>query len=84
VDLAGGEIAHVHSIIVKPGEGSAHFNVDGMWENLSSTGQDKLADILRPRYSPWTTTDVESENHRLNQILQMLTRYLVQTAPTQL
>jgi hypothetical protein len=33
--------------------------------------------MVRPRYSPWTATDVESENHRLNQILQTLTRYLV-------
>jgi hypothetical protein len=38
VDLAGGEIAHVHSIVVKLGEGSAHFDVDVMLENLSSTG----------------------------------------------
>jgi hypothetical protein len=38
VDTAGGELAHVHSIVVKSGEGSAHFDVDGMLENLSSTG----------------------------------------------
>jgi hypothetical protein len=38
VDLAGNEILHVHSIVVKSGEGSTHFNVEGMLENLSSTG----------------------------------------------
>jgi hypothetical protein len=81
VDTAGGEIAHVHSIVVKSGEGSARFDVDGMLENLSSTGQQELADILRLKYSPWTATDVEFENRRLNQILQMLTRYLVRPAP---
>jgi hypothetical protein len=77
VDSAGSDIQNVHSIVVKPGEGSARFDVDGMLENLNSTGQQELADMLRPRYSPWTATDVESENRRLNQILQTLTRYLV-------
>ena len=38
VDLAGGEIAHNHSIVVKLGEGSAYFDVVGMLENLSSIG----------------------------------------------
>jgi hypothetical protein len=49
---------------------------------LSSTSQQELADILRPKYSPWTATDVESENRRLNQILQMLTRYFTRPATT--
>ena len=39
MDLAGGDIQHVHSIVVKPGEGSEHFDIDGMLENLSSIGQ---------------------------------------------
>jgi hypothetical protein len=82
VDLAGNEIPHVHSIVVKSGEGSVHFDVDGMLENLSSTSQQELADMLRPRYSPWTARDVESENRRLNQILQLLTRYLVRSPAT--
>jgi hypothetical protein len=38
VDLAGNEIPHVHSIVVKSRKGSAHFDVEGMLENLSSTG----------------------------------------------
>jgi hypothetical protein len=82
VDSAGNEIPHVHSIVVKSGKGSAHFDVDGMLENLRSIGQQELADMLCSRYSPWTTTDVESENRRLNQILQMLTRYLVRLPAT--
>ena len=78
VDLAENEIQHVHSIVVKLGEESTHFDVDGMLENLSSTGQQELANMLHLRYSSWTATDVEFENHRLNQILQILTRYLIQ------
>jgi hypothetical protein len=38
VNTAGSELAHVHSIVVKLGEGSARFDVEGMLENLSSTG----------------------------------------------
>jgi hypothetical protein len=76
VDSAGNEIPHVHSIVVKSGEGSAHFDVDGMLQNLSSIGQQELTDMLRQRYSLWTVTNVESENCRLNQILQTLTHYL--------
>jgi hypothetical protein len=72
VDSAGGEIVHIHSIVVKPGEGSAHFDVDGVLENLSSTSQQELANILRPRYSPWTATKVESENRRLNKFSKRL------------
>jgi hypothetical protein len=78
-DSAGNEIPHFHSIVVKSKERSEHFDVDGMLENLSSTSQQELAYMLRPRYSPWTATDVESENCRLNQIL---TRYLVRPPAT--
>ena len=82
VDSTGGEIAHVHSIVVKSREGSVHLDVDGMLENLSSNGQQELVDILCPRYSLRTVTDVESKNRRLNQILQTLNCYLVQLAST--
>ena len=51
MDLAGGEIAYIYSIVAKPGGRSKHFDVDGMLENLSSTGQQELADILGLRYS---------------------------------
>ena len=37
MDLVGGDMQHVHSIVRKPREGSAHFDIDGMLENLSST-----------------------------------------------
>ena len=60
MDLAGGDMQHVYSFVVKPGKESAHFDIDGMLENLSSTGQWKLADILRPRYSLWSATNVVS------------------------
>jgi hypothetical protein len=80
VNTAGCELAYVHSIVVKSGEGSACFDVEGMLENLNSTGEQDLADLLRSKYSPWTATDVESENRRLNQILQLLTRYLARPA----
>jgi hypothetical protein len=82
VDTEGGELAHVHSIVVKSGEGSARFNVEGMLENLSSTRQQELTDLLRLKYLPWTATDVESKNRRLNQILQLFTRYLARPTLT--
>jgi hypothetical protein len=74
----GSEMEHIHSIVVKIGDGRAQFDVDGILENLSSTAQEDLVDLFRSKYSPWTATDVESENLRLNQILLMLTRYLAQ------
>jgi hypothetical protein len=82
VNKAGSELAHIHSVIVKSGEGSVCFDVKGMLENLSSSVQQELADLLRSKYSSWTSTDVESENYQLNQILQLLTRYLARPAPT--
>ena len=39
VELARDDIQYVHSIVVKPGEGSVHFDINGMLENLSSTSQ---------------------------------------------
>ena len=69
VNAKGVELEHVHSIIVKVGDGSAQFNVEGMLTNLSNTVQEELADLLQSKYSPWTTTDAESENWRLNRIL---------------
>jgi hypothetical protein len=76
VNAKGVELEHVHSIVVKVGDGSAQFDVEGMLMNLRTTAQEELADLLQSMYSPWTTTDAESANRRLNQILQSLTRYL--------
>jgi hypothetical protein len=79
VNAEGVELEHVHSIVVKVGDGSAQFDVEGMLTNLSNTTQEELADLLRSMYSPWTATDVESENRRLNRILQLLSCYLARS-----
>ena len=71
----GSELQHVHSILVKVGGRCVQFDVDGMINNLSSSGQGELAELLRSKYSPWTATDIDFESRRLNQILQLLTRY---------
>jgi hypothetical protein len=42
----GSELQHVHSIVVKVGGGCAQFEVDGMLNNLSSSGQGELAELL--------------------------------------
>ena len=54
-----------------------YFDINGILENLSFTGQQELANILLPKYSPWSATNVVSENCKLNQILQTLTQNLV-------
>jgi hypothetical protein len=69
VNPEGSKLQHVHSIVVKVGGGCVQFDVDGMLNNLSSSGQGELAELLRSKYSPWTATDVDSESRRLNQIL---------------
>jgi hypothetical protein len=79
VNANGVELEHVHSIVVKVGEGSAQFDVEGMFTNLSNTVQEELADLLQSMYSPWTATDAKSENQRLNRILQSLTSYLARS-----
>jgi hypothetical protein len=76
VNVEGVELEHVHSIVVKVGDGRAQFDVDRMLENLSNIAQDELAILFRFKYSPWTATNIESENRRLNQILLTLTYYL--------
>ena len=65
----GSKIQHIHSIVVKVGGGYTQFDVDEMINNLSSSGQGELAELLQSKYSPWTTTDVDSKSKRLNQIL---------------
>jgi hypothetical protein len=79
VNVEGVELEHVHSIVVKVGDESAQFDVEGMLTNLSNTTQEELADLLRSMYSPWTATDAESENWWLNRILQSLSRYLARS-----
>jgi hypothetical protein len=73
VNAEGVELEHVHSIVVKVGD------VEEMLMNLSNTVQEELADLLQSMYSPWTATDAESENRRLNRILQSLSRYLARS-----
>ena len=46
VNAKGVELEHVHSIIVKVGDGSAQFNVEGMLTNFSNTVQEELAVLL--------------------------------------
>ena len=70
----GSELQYIHSIVVKVGGGCAQFNVDGMLNNLSSSGQGELVELLRSKYSPWMETDIDFESCPLNQILQALTR----------
>ena len=70
---------HVHSIVVKVGDGSAQFHMEGMLMNFSNTAQEELVALLQSRYSLWTMTDAELENRRLNQILQSLTCYLARS-----
>jgi hypothetical protein len=79
VNAEGAELDHVHSIVVKVGDGSAQFDVEGLLTNLSNIAQEELADLLRSMYSPWTATDAESENRRLNRILQSLSCYLARS-----
>jgi hypothetical protein len=67
------------SIVVKVGDRRAQFDVDGMLENLNNTTHDELAVLFWSKYSPWTATNVESKNRRLNQILLMLTYYLARS-----
>ena len=52
VNVEGVELEHVFSIIVKVGDGSTQFDVEGMLTNLSNTTQEELAVLLRSRYSP--------------------------------
>ena len=76
MNAEGVELEHVHSIIVKIGDKSAQFDVEGMLMNLSNTAQEELVVLLHSKYSPSTTMDAESKNWPLNQILQSLTHYL--------
>ena len=79
VNVEGVELEHVYSIVVNVGDKSIQFNMEGMLTNLSNIVQEELADLLRSRYSPWTTTDAELENWQLNQILQLLIHNLDQS-----
>ena len=79
INVEGIKLEHVHSIVVKVGDESAQFDMEGMLMNLSNTAQEELAVLLRSRYSPWTATDAKSENRQLNQILQLLTHYLARS-----
>ena len=56
----GSELEHVHSIVVKVESRCEQFDVDGMLNNLSSTYQGKLVELLQLKYSPGTATNVDS------------------------
>ena len=46
MNVKGVELEHVHSIVVKVGDGSAQFDMDGMLTNLSNIVQEELAVLL--------------------------------------
>lgn len=73
----GSEPQHVHSIVVKVGAEGAQFDIDGLLDNLRSSGQEDLAELLQSKYSPWTAADVNMESLRLNELLRCLTRFVL-------
>ena len=50
VNVEGIEMEHVESIIVKVGDRSAQFNVEGILTNLSNRAQEELVVLLRSMY----------------------------------
>ena len=66
---------HLHSIVVKIGDGVASFNINSLLDTLAETSMELLRPKLESKYAPWTYTSTESAFIKISSIYCIMSRY---------
>ena len=75
IDARGEDTPHIHSIVVKIGNGVATFDINGLLDTLIGTPMEELHLELESKYVPWTYTFAESAFRKISSIYRTMRRY---------
>ena len=75
IDRDGVDTKHIHSIVVKIGEGVVAFDINGLLDTLSRTSMEELRPELESKHVPWTYTSPESAFRKISAIYRTMSRY---------
>ena len=75
VDRDGADTKHIHSIVVKIGQGVAAFDINGLLDILTGTSMEELRLELESKHVPWTYTSDESAFRKISSIYRTMSWY---------
>ena len=75
VDRDGADTKHIHSIVVKIGQGVAAFDINGLLDTLTGTSMEELHLELESKHVLWTYTSTESAFRKISSIYRTMSRY---------
>ena len=81
VDSNGADTEHIHSIVVKIGEGVAAFDINGLLDTLTGTSMEELRPELESKHIPWTYTSLDSAFKKISSIYCTMNRYAARGGP---
>ena len=81
VDSDGADTEHIHSIVVKIGEGVAAFDINGLLDTLIGTSMEELCPELESKHVPWTYTSPDSAFRKISSIYRTMSCYAAQGGP---
>ena len=80
VDSDGADAEHIHSIVVRIGEGVAVFDINGLLDTLTRTSMEELCPELETKHVPWTYTSPDSAFRKISSIYRTMSRYAARGA----
>ena len=69
---------HIHSIVVKIGQGVAVFDINKLLDTLTRTSIEELRPKLESKHVSWTYTSTESAFRKISSIYHIMSRYATQ------
>ena len=72
---------HIHSIVVRIGEGVVAFDINGLLETLTGTSMEELRLELESKHVPWTYTSPDSAFRKISSIYRTMSRYAARGGP---
>ena len=81
VDSDGADTEHIHSIVVKIGEGVVAFNINGLLDTLTGISMEELCPELESKHVPWTYTSPDSAYRKISSIYHTMSHYAARGGP---
>ena len=81
VDRDGTDTKHIHSIVVKIGQGVVVFDINGLLDTLTGISMEELCPELESKHVPWTYISAESAFRKISSIYRTMSRYAARGGP---
>ena len=75
IDRDSADTKHIHSIVVKIGQGVVAFDINGLLDTLTGTSMEELRPKLESKHVPWTYTSTKSAFRKISSIYRTMSRY---------